>query len=255
MQSSPLEHITVGDYMISVFKKAIKTIRLSVYPEGRVRLAVPLHTKVETVRALLSSKIPWIKKQFIKFQSQFEQTLQQPQFRVYRKPKLISGETHYFRGKAYILNLIQHKKAACLVCNDKSTEGADLPARLDFYLREGKGNLVRTRRSAFAKCCRKDLEARLLPLLEKWQVIIGVQTTKWCIRQMRRRWGSCNITRKRVVFNLELAKKADFCLEYVVVHELTHLLGRNHSRRFWGLVDKFLPEWRFARDELNGKKR
>ncbi len=98
---------------------------------------------------------------------------------------------------------------------------------------------------------RRQLQDQIPPLLENWQRVIGVQVDSWQIKQMKTRWGTCNIEARRIWLNLELAKKPDHCLEYVIVHELVHLLERHHNARFIGIVSKFMPHWRSYRDELN----
>ena len=99
--------------------------------------------------------------------------------------------------------------------------------------------------------CRKELKAIVPALLEKWEQTIGVKADDWGVKQMRTKWGACNIEEKRIWLNLELAKKPKSCLEYIIVHELVHLLERNHNDRFVGYMNQFLPNWRQHRDELN----
>ena len=98
---------------------------------------------------------------------------------------------------------------------------------------------------------RRELKARIPPLIEKWEEIIGVQIAEWGVKRMKTKWGSCNIEARRIWFNLELAKKPLPCLEYIVVHEMVHILERHHNERFTSLMDAFLPSWRISRDELN----
>ena len=98
---------------------------------------------------------------------------------------------------------------------------------------------------------RKQLKEQLPQLIEKWEKIIGVKSNDWGIKQMKTKWGACNIKAKRIWLNLELAKKPTICLEYILVHELVHLLEKNHNQRFISLMDKFMPKWRMHRDELN----
>jgi predicted metal-dependent hydrolase len=98
---------------------------------------------------------------------------------------------------------------------------------------------------------RKQLKAKIPDLLQKWEAIIGVKANAWAVKQMKTKWGACNIEAKRIWLNLELAKKPLICLEYIIVHELVHLMQRNHNDKFIAYMDKYMPKWRLHRDELN----
>ena len=109
----------------------------------------------------------------------------------------------------------------------------------------------RATRASLAPLVSRQLKALIPPLLEKWQPVLGVHVDDWGIKKMKTKWGSCNVNARRIWFNLELAKKPVHCLEYIAVHELVHLLERNHNDRFTALMDTFLPQWRFCRQDLN----
>lgn len=98
---------------------------------------------------------------------------------------------------------------------------------------------------------RAELKKLIPELLDKWQPILDVTASAWGIKRMKTKWGTCNIEARRIWLNLELAKKPVQCLEYILVHELTHLLERHHNERFTGLLDQHLPQWRTLREELN----
>lgn len=98
---------------------------------------------------------------------------------------------------------------------------------------------------------RAQLKALIPPLLDKWQPVLGVQVAEWGVKKMKTKWGSCNSNDRRIWLNLELAKKPVQCLEYIIVHEIVHLMERHHNDRFRTLMDQFMPKWRLRRDALN----
>lgn len=224
--------LNIGGYAVEVIKKTIKNIHLSVHPpEGRVRVAVPQHTKDTAIRLLIIRKLPWIKKQISSFKNQERQS----------KPKFVSGESHLFRGSRYLLNIVYHDAPSKVVLQRKT--------RIELQLRKGSSSIQK--QAIFTEWTRQDLKTRLEPLLSKWQKNLGVEVRAWGIRRMKTKWGSCNPKTRRVLFNLELTKKDDKSLEYVVIHELVHLLERKHNDRFIGHLDRVMPKWRSYRAELN----
>lgn len=227
------EHqITVSGIVIDVVRKDIKNLHLAVYPpNGRVRIATPLQLDDEAVRLFAATKWPWIKKQIAKFDEQARQSARE----------FVSGESHYFNGRRYLLNVNYHQGAGRVVVRNQTT--------LDLYVREGSG--LSQRKNVMTEWYRRQLKMKVPPLIEKWQAIVGVQVNDWGIKQMKTKWGTCNIAARRIWLNLELAKKSEYCLEYIIVHEMVHLLERNHNDRFIATVDKFMPNWRLYREELN----
>ncbi|MEP7198655.1 MAG: SprT family zinc-dependent metalloprotease [Chloroflexota bacterium] len=227
-----MHQITVRDMVIDVVRKDIKNLHLSVHPPtGRVRIATPLHVNDDAVRVFAVSKLAWIKKHQTKFEVQPRQSPRE----------YVSGESHYFGGARYLLNVIYQRGTPKVVVRNKKY--------LDLYVRKGSDAAQRQR--VMTKWYRDQLRAQALPLMEKWQAIIGVPVSEWEIKQMKTKWGTCNIEARRIWLNLELAKKPQKCLEYIIVHELVHLLERRHDDRFMALLNKFLPQWRSLRDELN----
>lgn len=224
--------ISVSDLVIDVDRKDIKNIHLGVYPpDGRVRIAAPLRVNDEAVRLFAISKISWIKKHQANFKAQERQS----------KREFVSGESHYFQGKRYLLNVIYHQgKSKVQVRNN---------TYIDLYVREGSDEAQRQK--VMMNWYRQQLKKAIPLLIEKWAAILDVPVNDWGVKQMKTKWGTCNIEAKRIWLNLELAKKAPNCLEYVVVHEMTHLLERHHNERFTMLMNRFLPDWRFYKDELN----
>ncbi len=224
------QHIASIEF--ELLRKPIKHMRINVLPpDGLVQVVAPDSFTETAIRLAFIARIPWIKKQQKAFLQQARQSERQ----------YVSGECHYLWGRAYRLEVIEHSGA--------------------HQVRQGKGNYlqlwVRPRTSALNKAkvlhafYRQQLAEEVPKLLEKWLPRMGVQLQDWRIKHMKTKWGSCNIEASRLWLNLELAKKPYTCLEYVLVHELVHLLERNHNARFMSYMDQFLPDWRERRELLN----
>ena len=225
-------HVTVSGIKVEVVRKDIKNLHLGVYPpHGRVRVAAPLVGSDEAVRLAVIDKLGWIKRQKAKFADQPRQT----------QREMVNGESHYFLGQRYRLRVHERDALASV-----AVRGV---ASLDLFVRPGAS--ADQREAVLLQWYREQLKVLIPPLLEKWQPILGVHASHWGIKKMKTKWGSCNPTAKRLWFNLELAKKPVMCLEYLVVHELVHLLERNHTERFTALMNGFLPNWSVCRVTLN----
>jgi predicted metal-dependent hydrolase len=226
--------ITVNDIPVHIVRKDIKNLHLGVYPpNGRVRVAAPLRVTDDGVRLAVISKLGWIKRQQAKFEAQSRQSARE----------MVSGESHYFLGRRYRLRIVNHDGPAKVILRNRS--------RIELHVRPG--TTAAQRELLLQRWYRQQLAALIPPLLDKWRAAIGVQPSEWAIKKMKTKWGSCNATEHRIWLNLELAKKSPQCLEYVMVHELVHLLERHHNSRFISLMDKHLPLWRHLRDQLNSE--
>jgi len=224
--------ITIQGLTVEVVRKAIKNLHLGVYPpHGRVRVAAPLAVNDEAVRLAVIGKLAWIKRQQAKFEAQLRQS----------KREMVRGESHYFLGQRYRLRVIEHHGAGKVVVRNK--------AAIDLYVRSETS--AEQREQVLQRWYRAQLKALTPPLLEKWQLVLGVQVADWGIKKMKTKWGGCTIDARRIWINLELAKKPVQCLEYIIVHELVHLMERHHNDRFRKLMDQFMPQWRLHREELN----
>jgi predicted metal-dependent hydrolase len=227
-----MRQLTISGIKVEVVRKDIKNLHLGVYPpHGRVRVAAPLIISDEAVRLAVIDKLAWIRRQKGKFAGQPRQS--------YRE--MVNGESHYFLGQRYRLRVHHHDAPARV-----AVRGI---ASLDLFVRPGAS--AEQREAVLLGWHREQLKAMIPPLLEKWQPVIGVQVADWGIKKMKTKWGSCNPSARRIWLNLELAKTPIQCLEYIVVHELTHLLERHHNDRFVALMDVHLPHWRRDRDMLN----
>ena len=227
-----MHRISVGDMHVDIVRKDIKNLHLGVYPPGgRVRVAAPLRVDDEAVRLAVIEKLPWIRRQQARFLAQERQSQREYTYR----------ETHYFLGRRYLLNVIEHDGRPRVEVNGKE--------RIDLYAPAGSD--AQEREEIMLRWYRKELKALLPPLIEKWQEVVGVSVDDWRIKKMKTRWGTCTIEARRIWLNLELAKKPIPCIEYIILHELVHLLERNHTDRFRDLMDQFMPQWRYCRDMLN----
>ena len=225
-------HLDVRGITVEVVRKDIKHLHIGVYPPlGRVRVAAPLRFDDETVRMAVISRLAWIRRKQAGFEQQDRQS----------EREFVTGESHYFAGSRYRLDVTE----------------ADGPPRVRLLNNTRIGLSVRpgsdrdTREAVVHGWYRQYLRSQLPPLLEKWQPILGVTVDEVCIKKMKTLWGSCNIEAKRIWLNLELAKKPSVCLVYILVHEMVHLLEREHNDRFRALMDRFLPQWWTYRDVLN----
>ena len=224
--------IKINDVEVRVVRKDIKNLHLGVYPpNGHVRVAVPQYVTDDNVRLAVISKLSWIRKQQANFEKQPRQS----------QREMIFGESHYCFGKRYLLDVIeqQGKHEVKLKTNTK----------MILYVRPG--TRVDKRMAALTEWYRQQIKAIIPGLIQKWEPIIGVKVGSWGVKKMKTKWGACNTTDSRIWLNLELAKKPVECLEYIIVHEIVHLLERHHNDRFKGFMDKFMPKWKLHRDVLN----
>jgi predicted metal-dependent hydrolase len=225
-------HITVNGMRVEIVRKDIKNLHLGVYPpNGRVRVAAPLRVSDDAVRLAVIGKLAWVKRQRAQFEAQPRQS----------EREMVSGESHFFLGRRYRLRVIPHEGPAKVAVRGKSVVELRVRPETDALQRE----------RVLHRWYRQHLKDLIEPLLDKWQRRLGVQVSECRIKKMKTKWGTCNIDARRIWLNLELAKKPVQCTEYVLVHELVHLLERHHSDRFVGIMNQSLPRWRVIREELN----
>jgi predicted metal-dependent hydrolase len=218
------ETLKIGSIDIKVYRKDVKNLNISVHPpSGDVRVAVPLHMTETSVRMAIIGRLGWIKKQQADFKEQRRQS----------KREMMSGESHYLWGKHYRLNVIEHRGKHTIKKHGQW---------LDLFV--NPRSTVDSRRKVIEEFYRSELKTALDELLVDWQKRLQVKMNAYGIRKMKTKWGSCNTDTARTLFNLELAKKPYECLEYIVVHELVHLLVRTHNDEFKELMDTYLPDWK-----------
>jgi predicted metal-dependent hydrolase len=224
--------IRVSGLSVEIVRKDIKNLHLGVYPpNGRVRVAAPISISDDAVRLAVIGKLGWIRRQQQKFEAQPRQS----------KREMVSGESHFFQGRRYRIRVVFHEGPATVVLRNMRT----------MEIRVRSGTSAEQRLKVIERWYREQLKAMVPALLEKWQPLLGVQVADWGIKKMKTKWGSCNIDAGRIWLNLELAKKPVQCVEYVVVHEMVHLVERHHNDRFIALMDQNIPHWRTYREELN----
>lgn len=221
----------LNDIDIEVVQKEIKNIHLSVYPpNGQVKVSAPNNMDLDTLRVFVISKLSWIKQQQAKLRTQKRELARD----------YIDRESHYFNGKRYLLRVIEKNEAPQVNLDHN-----------EILLQVRPNTEHAKRQSLIDEWYRTQLRQMLSPLIIKWEKKIKVSVSKWTIRKMKTKWGSCSPDSQSIRINLDLAKKPSECLEYIVLHEMVHLLEPSHNTRFITLMDKFMPKWRFYRDELN----
>ena len=224
--------IRVSGVPVEIVRKGIKNLHLGVYPpHGRVRVAAPLRVSDAAVRLAVVGKLGWIKRQRARFEAQPRQS----------EREMVSGESHYFLGQRYRLRVVTYEGPAKVIARNKSI--------IELHVR--RESSAEQRERVLQRWYRQQLKELIPPLLEKWQPALGVQADEWAIKKMKTKWGACNVKVRRIWLNLELAKKPAQCLEYIIVHELLHLLKRQHNDNFFALMNEYLPQWRSRRSELN----
>jgi predicted metal-dependent hydrolase len=223
--------IQLGDIKVDVIRKRIKNIHLSVYPPtGAVRISAPERLSLDTVRVFALSKLGWIKKNQRKLQGQERES----------QREFIERESHLVWGRRYLLHVIEREEPPSVRLEH---------SQMVLTIRPGAD---RSRREEVVEhWYRQIVRDALPPLIAKWEPIMGVRVRHCTVRKMKTRWGSCSTRTGRIRVNTDLAKKPPECLEYILVHEMAHLLEPTHNERFVALMDQFLPKWRSCRDALN----
>jgi predicted metal-dependent hydrolase len=216
---------------IEVIRKDIRNVHLSVLPPmGRVRIAAPRHLSEDAIRAFAIGKLGWIRRQQTKLQVQERETPRE----------YLDRETHYVWGRRCLLRVVER----------------DAPPSVEWrqhrLVLSVRPSATRERRAAIVEAWyRRELRSAAVALAEPWQRRIGVRMDRLFVQRMKTRWGGCNAVTRTVRLNTDLAKKPRECLEYILVHELVHLMEPTHDSRFTALMDVHLPSWRSVRQTLN----
>lgn len=224
--------LVVSGVEVLVVRKEIKHLHLGVYPpDGRVRVAVPSAVTNAAVRVAVARNLAWIKQQQATFDRQSRQSTRE----------YVSGESHHYLGRRYLLRVIEEDAPGKIVLPNKKF--------LELYIRHGSDRTQRGR--VLEMWYREQLRTLVGPMFATWAQRLGVELAGWGIRRMKTKWGTSHVTARRIWLNLELVKKPIECIEYVVVHELAHFIEPHHDEPFVALLDRHLPTWRFLRAELN----
>jgi len=222
----------VGSLEMHLNRKPIKNLHISVLPpDGKIRVSAPEKMTDNAIRMAVIKRIPWIKKQKEEFARQPRQS----------DRKFVSGENHYLWGRRYRLEVIERRGSHEVIVSGSN--------KLKLYV--NPGTKLKNKERVFNEFYRHELSNQINKLLTKWVKKIGKTPDFIGIKKMKTKWGSCNTQDKRIWINLELAKKAPECTEYILVHELVHLLERKHNENFMRYMDKFMPTWRERRELLN----
>ena len=223
--------IKVGDVSVDVVLKDIKNVHLSVHPpNGRVRISAPSRMSLDTIRVFAISKLSWIRQQQERLRKQERETPRE----------YLDRESHYVWGRRYLLDVVVSEEPSGVVLKHR---------RLMLIVRPGTRRAERD--AVLAQWYREEVRTTALDVVAKWEPILGVRVEQVFVQQMKTRWGSCNTPGRTIRLNTELAKKPKDCLEYIILHEMVHLLERTHGKRFVSLMDRFMPKWQFVRQKLN----
>ena len=222
--------LSLGDLSLDVTFKDIKNVHLSVHPpEGRVTVSAPTSMNLDMVRVFAITKLGWIKRQQKKLRHQPRETVRE----------YVGHESHYLWGKRYLLDIVTSDRARVTARHSR------------IELRVPAGWSAQQRRALISAWYRDQIKAALPSVIAEWAPKIGVVVDKAHVQQMKTKWGSCNPRARAIRINTELAKKPRKCFEYVVVHELAHLLEPTHNERFRTMMDRAMPDWRLRRSLLN----
>lgn len=225
------ETIQLGDITIAMTRKDIKNVHLSVHPpSGRVTLVAPLATRPEVARAYAASKIGWIRDQQAKLLGQARETPRQ----------FVERESHYLWGRRYLLSIVEKDVKPSVRLDHR---------RITLTVRPGSSPAKRE--EVMQEWHRSLLHEAVPPLIRKWEAKLGVEVAGYFLQRMKTKWGGCNPRQRNIRLNTELVKKPKDLLEYVVIHEMVHLIEPKHSERFVAKMTEYYPTWRDARAELN----
>lgn len=223
--------LELGDIIIDVELKDIKNVHLSVYPpNGKVKISAPSRMDIDTIRIFAINKLQWIKKQQDILKNQARET----------QREYITKESHYFLGKRYLLNLYEQETKPRVELTH---------SEIILYVRPS--TTPEKKKKILEEWYREQLKNIVPKLIDKWEEEVGVRINDFGIKKMKTKWGTCNTETKKIWLNLELAKKPVECLEYIIAHELVHLIERRHNERFIRVMNEVMPKWKYYRDELN----
>lgn len=223
--------LNLGDIEVDVVFKDIKNIHLSVHPPaGRVTISAPARMRLDAIRVFAIAKLPWIKAQQKKLRAQERETPRD----------YLDRESHYVWGRRYLLKVVE----------------SDAPPSVEIkhsqmVLRVRPGADDAKKKAVVDQWYRVQLKEAVAPLIAKWQPLMGVRVGRVHVQRMKTKWGGCNPQARSIRLNTDLAKKPRDCLEYILVHEMAHMLEPTHNARFVALMDQFMPNWRVRRDLLN----
>lgn len=223
--------IELGGISVDVVFKDIKNIHLSVYPPtGRVRISAPERMDINTIRIFAISKIDWIRQNQTKIQAQDRESPRE----------YLDRESHYLWGRRYLLDVVESDAAPKVQLSSNK-----------LVLQVRPGATEQKRQTVLAAFYREEIRSEAPALIAKWEPLLGVTVEKFYVQKMKTAWGSCNARARAIRLNTELAKKPKQCLEYIIVHEMLHILEPTHNARFQSLMECFMPSAQHLRTQLN----
>ncbi len=221
----------LGEFAVDVVRKDIKNVHLSVHPPtGRVRIAAPARMSLDTIRVFAISKLPWIRRQQLRMQEQERETPRE----------YLDRESHFVWGRRCLLAVTESEQPPTVELKHNR-----------LILRVRPGTDPSKRAALLEQWYRENVKRAAPPVIAKWERLMGVKVQRLFVQRMKTRWGSCNHVAGSIRLNTDLAKKPRECLEYIIVHEMAHLLEPTHSERFRALMDRFMPKWQIHRETLN----
>lgn len=220
----------INGFNVDIQRKKVKNINLRVYPNLEIRVSVPEKMEIATIKRMVISKEEWIKERLKKYEEQIRLT----------KRRYISGEDHYVNGKRYILKVVDSNTPSVKIENAKS---------LVMYVR--KSSSVENKEKLMNSFYKEQLSIKINKYLPELENLIEVKSEGYSIRKMKNKWGSCNNEKKSLIFNVDLAKKKDSEIKYVIIHELLHLIEKKHNDHFRELMDYYCPKWVQYYNSLN----
>lgn len=226
-----IETIDLGDIRIAVTRKAVKNVHLSVHPpDGRVTLVAPTYTRLEVARAYAISKLSWIRKQQASLRAQDREPAR----------KFVGRESHYLWGRRYLLIVQERDQKPCVELDHRA---------LRLTVRPGTTS---SKRAEVIHDWHKSLLHNAVPeIIQRWERVLGISVSRYFLQRMKTKWGSCSPETKTIRLNTELVRKPKDLLEYVIVHEMLHIVEPTHTPRFFELMSEHYPSWPEARQELN----
>lgn len=225
MTTNISEEIEIDGIIISLSRKKIKHLHIKIcLPYGEVKVSAPLRFNIKQITKFISKKIDWIKKSQNDIKSK----------KIILPPKFISGESHFLFGQKFNLILIKNSHSnVVLVKNDE----------IELHSKKLTSNFAE-RQKIMNDFYRQELKKKIPEFIIKYEKTMNVKVAEFGVKKMKTRWGTCNVRDHRIWINLELAKNPIECLDFIITHEMTHLLERKHSKRFFSLMDNFMPNWR-----------
>ena len=225
------EILKLDGLQVDVTIKDIKNIHLSVYPPaGKVRISAPKHMRPSAIKAFVLSQLDWIRKQWKSVIEQDRET----------RRDYVSRESHYLWGERYLLKVVELNDQP-RVQRKHSQLVLQVRPRADWIKRH----------DLMSSFYRNELRTKSATLISNWEPQLGVSVSRLFVQQMKTQWGSCNPMAGNIRLNVELAKKPVECLEYILVHEMIHLIEPTHSQRFVKLMNRYMPQWSERREALN----